>query len=155
MINKKLVIVSGLSGAGKSQVLNILEDNDYFCVDNLPVELIHKFIDLFKNSKRTKFAIGLDIRSAENIGDLKKAFNIISFKNKNVSVLKLFLDSDDMKLCSQYVENQSNFYVQWDELGKIYDGSEWITKHIELILKLDLILIEKIRNRKFKIVLIA
>jgi len=106
MINKKLVIVSGLSGAGKSQVLNILEDNDYFCVDNLPVELIHKFIDLFKNSKRTRFAIGLDIRSAKNIGDLKKAFKTNSFKNKNVSVLKLFLDSDNKVLIKRFSETR-------------------------------------------------
>lgn len=106
MLNKKLVIVSGLSGAGKSQVLNILEDDDYFCVDNLPVELIHKFIDLFKNSDRKKFAIGLDIRSTQNIGDLKKVFKTISLKNKNVNVTKLFLDCNDETLIKRFSETR-------------------------------------------------
>ncbi|MCX7956690.1 MAG: RNase adaptor protein RapZ, partial [Endomicrobia bacterium] len=73
---KKLIIISGLSGAGKSQVLNILEDIGYFCVDNLPVELLDKFIFLVKTTpKRNKFGIGMDIRSAENVYNLVEVYN--------------------------------------------------------------------------------
>ncbi len=106
MKNKRLIIVSGLSGAGKSQALNILEDEGYFCIDNLPVELMSKFVDLFKHTKRTNFAIGLDIRSAQNLNDLKKAFKIVSFEKSKVDVLKLFMDADEKSLIKRFSETR-------------------------------------------------
>ncbi|MFQ3675061.1 MAG: RNase adapter RapZ [Endomicrobiia bacterium] len=155
MINKKLIIVSGLSGAGKSQVLNILEDNDYFCVDNLPVELIHKFIDLFKNSKRTKFAIGLDIRSAKNIGDLKKAFNTISFKNKNVNVLKLFLDSDDKILIKRFSETRrkhplgGNLVEAIKKERQIFEG---LKKDVDYVINTSTMTLSELKSSVLKVI---
>ena len=62
----RLVIVTGMSGAGKATALKILEDAGYFCVDNLPVPFVDKFAELTAsgNSEITKVAIGLDIRCA-------------------------------------------------------------------------------------------
>ena len=62
----RFVIVTGMSGAGKSTALNYLEDADYYCVDNLPVSLIQPFAQISadgSSSEFTKFAVGLDIRS--------------------------------------------------------------------------------------------
>jgi UPF0042 nucleotide-binding protein len=155
MINKKLVIVSGLSGAGKSQVLNILEDNDYFCVDNLPIELIHKFIDLFKNTERKKFAIGLDIRSSKNIGDLKKAFETISFKNKNVNVLKLFLDSDDKILIKRFSETRrkhplgGNLVEAIKKERKIFEN---LKKDVDYVINTSSMTLSDLKNSVLKII---
>ena len=64
----RFVIVTGMSGAGKSTVLKMLEDAGYFCVDNLPVPLLPKFAELVSGQEdgtMTKAALGIDIRSGE------------------------------------------------------------------------------------------
>lgn len=67
----RFVIVTGMSGAGKSTAMKMLEDFGYFCVDNLPIALIKKFADLSFDSKGKidKVALGVDIRSG-NVNDL-------------------------------------------------------------------------------------
>ena len=61
----KLVILTGMSGAGKSTALKMMEDIGFYCVDNLPIPLIETFVELSETSKEElqKFAIGIDIRS--------------------------------------------------------------------------------------------
>lgn len=59
----RFVIVTGMSGAGKSSVLKMLEDSGYFCVDNLPMQLVTKLVSLIMEGKKDKVALGLDIRS--------------------------------------------------------------------------------------------
>ncbi len=119
--NKKLVLVSGLSGAGKSQVLNFLEDNDYFCIDNLPVELIPKFIDLCKHSKRNKFAVGIDVRSVENIKDLGRIFTVLSSvtKKKQFEIVKLYLEADKPTLIKRFSETRRKHPLGGDLLKAI------------------------------------
>ena len=70
----RLVIVTGMSGAGKSTALKMLEDVGYFCVDNLPVPLIPKMADLWKASgtEISKAALGVDIRSGQTFRELHK-----------------------------------------------------------------------------------
>ena len=68
----RLVIVTGMSGAGKSTALNVLEDAGYFCVDNLPIPLLSKFIEMFSapDTQVDKGAVGIDIRGARSFGRL-------------------------------------------------------------------------------------
>lgn len=71
----KIVVVTGMSGAGKSTALNILEDLGYYCLDNLPSELLDSFIDIASRTNESidKIALGLDIRGVgflENIKNL-------------------------------------------------------------------------------------
>ena len=66
----KFVIVTGMSGAGKSSVLKMLEDIGYFCVDNLPIQLVKKFFRLSIQSKQSKVALGIDIRSGRALQEL-------------------------------------------------------------------------------------
>ena len=70
----RFVIVTGMSGAGKSSALKMLEDIGYFCVDNLPVELLDKFaqITLDKTVKIQNVALGIDIRSGEGNRNCRK-----------------------------------------------------------------------------------
>ncbi len=103
---KKLVIVSGLSGAGKSQVINILEDNDYFCVDNLPVKLFDKFVQLVKTTHKNKFAISMDVRSVEHIHELVKVYTQTLEKIKSIKPIKLFLEADERVLVNRFSETR-------------------------------------------------
>ncbi len=103
---KKLVIVSGLSGAGKSQVINILEDNEYFCVDNLPVKLFDKFVQLVKTTQKNKFAISMDVRSVEHIQDLVKVYIETLDKLKDIKLIKLFLEADEKVLINRFSETR-------------------------------------------------
>ena len=69
----RFVIVTGMSGAGKSTTMKILEDLGYFCVDNLPLALFNKFVDLAFGSTKdeiSQIAIGIDIRSGHSLMEL-------------------------------------------------------------------------------------
>lgn len=99
-----LLIVTGLSGAGQTTVLNFLEDNDYFCVDNLPIPLIR---DLMKNSIKwqeiRKVALGLDSQSLslENLDEV-----IVEIKKTGIKVDILFLDAEDDVLIRRYSQTR-------------------------------------------------
>ena len=70
----RFVIVTGMSGAGKSTALKMMEDMGYFCVDNMPIPLMSKLAELLlvPNEEITKLALGLDIRSGQNIEELER-----------------------------------------------------------------------------------
>ena len=70
----RFVILTGMSGAGKSTALKMLEDMGYFCVDNLPIPLIEKFSELTKagSSELQKVAVGVDIRSGQSLDELEQ-----------------------------------------------------------------------------------
>lgn len=104
---KKLLVVSGLSGAGKSQALNILEDSGYFCVDNLPAELFDKFVNLVKTTHWNKIAISIDVRSVEKLQDLIKVYEKLDrLKSKKLQILKLFLEADIKTLIRRFSETR-------------------------------------------------
>ena len=100
------LIVTGLSGAGKSQAITILEDAGYFCVDNVPPKLVQTFIDLCRSadSEITNLALVTDIRG-DIRGDLmSEAFQqaLTGFKEKTAGVEILFLEADTETLVSRY-----------------------------------------------------
>ena len=77
----RFVIVTGMSGAGKSTALKMLEDMEYFCVDNLPVPLLDKFAQLVRDGGSgdiNKVALGVDIRSGMAFGELEQALERLS-----------------------------------------------------------------------------
>ena len=94
----KIVIVSGLSGAGKTQAMRSLEDLGYFCVDNLPPTLIPKFAEACGkgSAKVQKIALAIDIRGGEFFDDIYESFNYLSKENYNYEVL--FLEANDYVL---------------------------------------------------------
>lgn len=97
-----LIIITGLSGAGKSSVLRALEDFGYFCVDNLPPSLIPTFMDLCSQAKKPldKIAVVVDIRGGEFFQDLSRAMSDI--KEVGIKPTVLFLEADDDTLIKRY-----------------------------------------------------
>ena len=73
----RFVIVTGMSGAGKSTTLKMMEDMGYFCVDNMPIPLMTKLTELLivPNGEITKIALGLDIRSGQNLRALDQVLD--------------------------------------------------------------------------------
>ncbi|MFA4884374.1 MAG: RNase adapter RapZ [Desulfotomaculaceae bacterium] len=106
MITPKLVIVTGLSGAGKTQALRSLEDLGFFCVDNLPPALISKFAELCAQaaSKINKMALVVDIRGGEFFNTL---FGVLSeLDDKGIRYEILFLEASDETLVRRFKESR-------------------------------------------------
>lgn len=100
----RFIIVTGMSGAGKSSVLKMLEDAGYFCVDNLPIQLIKKFARLILQGGQTKVALGLDIRSGQALKELDKI--LTDLKQTGLQYEILFLDSSPEVLIKRYKETR-------------------------------------------------
>ncbi|MGN0567239.1 MAG: RNase adapter RapZ [Acutalibacteraceae bacterium] len=101
-----LMIITGLSGAGKSRVVDALEDIGYFCVDNMPPKLMPTFAQLLLNSRerREKVAIVTDIRVGGSFGDLFNA--LVELREMNCSPKILFVDASDDVLIRRYKETR-------------------------------------------------
>ena len=102
----KLVIVTGMSGAGKGTAMKMLEDAGYYCVDNLPLPLVPKFAELITtpNSEITKVALGLDIRLDKTSEEISQILSEI--EKQGVSFEILFLDAADEVLIKRYKETR-------------------------------------------------
>lgn len=104
----KLIIVSGLSGSGKSVALNTLEDLGYYCIDNLPVGLLEPFATQWKEGEQDtieKAAIGIDARN--QLRDLENFENIIAgLETRGITCETLFLQADDEILLKRYSETR-------------------------------------------------
>lgn len=103
----KLVIVTGMSGAGKKTAMNMMEDMGFFCIDNLPIPLLDKFMDFSVNvTEMQKVAIGIDIRSGKEFGDIKGALEQMDTKEFPYEIL--FMDAEDQVLVKRYKESRRN-----------------------------------------------
>ncbi len=102
----KFVIITGLSGAGKSRAIDALEDIGFYCVDNMPPSLIPKFAELCYQSegKISRVAIVTDIRGGDFFVDLFSELDYM--KSKNVEYKILFLDASDSVLITRYKETR-------------------------------------------------
>lgn len=102
----KLVIVTGMSGAGKSTAMKMMEDMGYFCIDNLPVFLFEKFTEFFNGTHpgQQKVAVGMDVRSGVDLEKLEFALQRLEYMEVPFEVL--FLDADDRALIKRYKETR-------------------------------------------------
>ncbi len=103
----ELVVVTGLSGAGKSKALNLIEDIDYYCVDNMPPELIPVFVDLClkSNEKMAKVAIGVDVRSSDNFTSLLSLIRTLK-RDERVNCRVIFFDAATPVIIRRYKESR-------------------------------------------------
>lgn len=105
MTNRKLFIITGISGAGKTQVLKILGDFGFYCVDNLPIALFKDFAKHIKTRENIQdVAVCVDIREGERIKDLPKV--VEDFTAKGVKPKLLFLDASDEILVRRFSETK-------------------------------------------------
>lgn len=100
----RLVLVTGLSGAGKSHALRIMEDLGFFCVDNLPPLLIGTLVGLCRKQDMEKVAIGADIRGGRFFGDIYKS--LYDLKDYGIVYEVLFIDASDETLVKRYKESR-------------------------------------------------
>lgn len=102
----RFVIVTGMSGAGKSTALKMLEDMGYFCVDNLPIPLLPGFVQMLENTdtEMKKVALGLDVRSGQDLTGLRE--NLEEMDRNRVGYEILFLDANDAVLVKRYKETR-------------------------------------------------
>ena len=102
---KRLFVITGVSGAGKSQALKVFEDFGYFCVDNLPVALVDNFADyVIKSSSMTRVALGMDIREGRLLSIMPELLREI--KAKGLGVRVLFLDAVDEIIVRRFSETR-------------------------------------------------
>lgn len=103
----EFVILTGMSGAGKSSALKMMEDMDYLCVDNLPIPLIIKFAKLANANPeegQAKVALGIDVRSGKGLDELKNVLEQLT--DEKISYQILFLDAEDGTLVKRYKETR-------------------------------------------------
>lgn len=102
----RFVIVTGMSGAGKSTTLKMLEDVGYFCIDNLPIPLVPKLAELLRipNAEVNRVALGMDSRSGQELVELKQVLKQMDELNFSYEIL--FLESSDDVLVKRYKETR-------------------------------------------------
>jgi len=117
-----LVVITGFSGAGKSTAMNVFEDAGYFCVDNLPPEMIRSLVELFvhEGSKVERAAVVSDVRGGEYF-DLLRAV-LEELPGMGVRYRVLFLDADELTLLNRYKETRRRHPVS--PTGSIATGIE-------------------------------
>lgn len=102
----RFVVVTGMSGSGKRTAMKMLEDVGFYCVDNLPVPLIEKFVELIAtpNSEINKVALGLDVRADQPFGDAQRILDAL--KENGYLFEILFMDASDSVLLKRYKETR-------------------------------------------------
>ena len=117
----RFVIVTGMSGAGKSTALKMLEDMGYFCVDNLPIPLIPRLADLLvvPGAEINKVVLGLDIRSGESFKELKTVLGELDESGFRYEIL--YLESSDQVLIKRYKETR-RFHPLSGSDGRVDEG---------------------------------
>src|SRR5471032_1655379 len=100
----QLVLISGLSGSGKSVALDVLEDSGYYCVDNLPVALVMPLLESLAGSGHEHVALSMDARSGTSVRQLPQT--VAALKQKGVDVRLLFLEAKDDALIKRFSETR-------------------------------------------------
>ena len=103
----ELVIITGMSGAGKTVAVQVFEDLGYYCVDNIPPELLSTFLTLMKNSEKriTKIAAVMDLRGREFFSNVIESLDVL-MADEEIQPQILFLDADDETLVRRYKETR-------------------------------------------------
>lgn len=129
----RFVIVTGMSGAGKSSVLKMLEDIGFFCVDNLPIQLILKFAQLAydQSSQLDKIALGIDIRSGQALEGLNEI--LVEAISKGYSYEILYLDTVNEVLVKRFKETRRNHPLSGN--GRVDAGIELEREKLEFLKK--------------------
>jgi UPF0042 nucleotide-binding protein len=132
------VIVTGLSGAGKSTALRALEDMGYFCVDNLPLPLLPALVRLYRDwgNVLTKIAVGVDVRTGLPARVFQKSISDLA--RQNIAARVLFMDADNQTLLRRYSETRRRHPLAGSVAGGIRrerrllrDMADWADKTID------------------------
>lgn len=159
----RFVIVTGMSGAGRSTALKVLEDMGYYCADNLPVSLLAMFAQLMNdNPDISKAAVGIDIRNGKELEKID--FQLEDMKKLGYEYEILFMDSSDKTLIKRYKETRRQHPMAVD--GRVETGLKeersrlaFLKKQADYILDTSHLLVRELvqnmdeifmQNREFK-----
>lgn len=129
----RFVVVTGMSGGGKTAALKMLEDIGFYCVDNLPVFLIEKFVELtsMPNGEINKVALGLDVRAGQSFTDVTRLLE--ELKGKGYKFEILFMDASEAVLIKRYKETRRAHPLAVE--GRVEEGVRKERKILESIRK--------------------
>lgn len=148
----KLVIVSGISGAGKTVALKSMEDMGFYCIDNIPVFLVDKFTELLNETgeRYSKVALGIDARSGNDLGALENVFKHLCSSKVDYEIL--FLDADDSKLIKRFKETRRAHPLAQE--GRIADGIrlererlDWLKKRADYVIDTSTMLTKDLKTQ--------
>lgn len=152
----RFVIVTGMSGAGKITALKIFEDNGYYCVDNLPIDLIENFADIFfsQSEGKNKVAIGVDIRSGSNLERITEVLQNMKDKEQNYEIL--FLDCESNTLIKRFKETRRSHPMGdrdsvENEIGEERQKLDFLKKQADYIINTSNLLVKELRGEIEKI----
>ncbi len=147
----RFVVVTGMSGGGKSTALKMLEDAGFYCVDNLPVSLVEKFAELISmpGSEVGKVALGLDVRSDQSFEDATRVLE--KLKSTGYQLEILFMDADENVLIKRYKETRRIHPLAME--GRVEDGVraerkvlENIRRHADYVIDTSLLLTRELKE---------
>ena len=99
-----VVLITGISGSGKSVALRMLEDAGYTCIDNLPLRFLHEFIASMRNDLDGRVAVAIDVRSPDDLDELPDI--VTALRSMGTQLRVVFLDADDATLTQRYSESR-------------------------------------------------
>lgn len=152
----RFIIVTGMSGAGKSTALKILEDAGYYCVDNLPVQLVPKLGELLSRpgSSISRMALGLDIRSGHSFEKTQKSLEQLDAMKITYEIL--FLESSDETLIKRYKETRRSHPLAGN--GRVDQGIleerkrlAFLKKRADYLIDTSRLLTRELREEMYKI----
>ena len=154
----ELFIVSGLSGAGKSTVMSILEDSGYFCVDNLPPVLIPKFAELCQmgSEAHKRAAVVCDIRGGSSFDGLFESLETLD--RMQVKYQILFVEADDQTIIKRYKETRRSHPLMETQgtlaraVQKERELMEPVRSRSNIVLRTDAMSTRKLRDRVLELV---
>ncbi len=123
----EIVLITGMSGSGKSVALHALEDAGYYCVDNLPPELLTAFVALEHKHHGNRVAIAMDVRSATSLHQVPQELN--RMRSQGVAVQSIFLDATIDTLVRRFSETRRRHPLSHDDLQQ---GRKALVQIIEL-----------------------
>lgn len=122
----QLLIVTGMSGSGKSCVMDVMEDIGYYCIDNIPPKLIQKFVELCRQSEMelNKIAVAVDIRSGDMFTEILHSWQKLK-EDKDVEVKVLFIEARDEVLIKRYKETRRKHPLDEKFNGNMHEAIKY------------------------------
>lgn len=119
----KLLIVTGMSGSGKSSVMDVMEDIGFYCIDNIPPKLITQFVDLCHKSETgiDKIAVAVDIRTGNMFAEIFYIWQTLKRK-KDVETKVLFIEAEDEVLIQRYKETRRKHPLDEQFSGNMHEA---------------------------------
>ncbi len=119
----QVIVVTGMSGSGKSVVMDVLEDLGYYCIDNLPPQLFGKFVDICRESENhlQKLAIAADLRSGEMFADVYRVLSELQ-RQPGTEVKILYIEAEDEIIIKRYKETRRKHPLDERFGGSLHDA---------------------------------